>query len=174
MGEYGLQTSITAATMSGHGVAYFATIWCYKLVKGNGKAIPLQAWTGPEGSRRLKLPDFKTIGTYKLVWQHNCNIVIIAIIRRKFLGLSLHLLHIVISPFQTYFSVLSSRHLALIVTQMLAMITCISNKCFGLDEPVQWGWSRQRAGSLECHHLHCPWYFSCGHSMQPISVLRQV
>jgi len=28
-----------------------------------GKAIPLQAWTGREGSRRLRLPDFKTIGT---------------------------------------------------------------------------------------------------------------
>ena len=28
-----------------------------------GKAIPLQAWTGPEGSRRLRFPDFKTIGT---------------------------------------------------------------------------------------------------------------
>jgi hypothetical protein len=28
-----------------------------------GKAIPLQAWTGPEGSRRLRVPDFKTIGT---------------------------------------------------------------------------------------------------------------
>jgi len=28
-----------------------------------GKAIPLQAWTGPEGSRRLRLSDFKTIGT---------------------------------------------------------------------------------------------------------------
>jgi hypothetical protein len=28
------------------------------------KAIPLQAWTGPEGSRRLSLPDFKTIGTW--------------------------------------------------------------------------------------------------------------
>jgi len=27
------------------------------------KAIPLQAWTGPVGSRRLRLPDFKTIGT---------------------------------------------------------------------------------------------------------------
>jgi len=27
------------------------------------KAIPLQAWTGPEGSRRLRLPNFKTIGT---------------------------------------------------------------------------------------------------------------
>jgi hypothetical protein len=27
------------------------------------KAIPLQAWTGPEGSRRLRYPDFKTVGT---------------------------------------------------------------------------------------------------------------
>jgi hypothetical protein len=26
------------------------------------KAIPLQVWTGPEGSRRLRLPHFKTIG----------------------------------------------------------------------------------------------------------------
>jgi hypothetical protein len=31
-------------------------------VKGKGKAIPLQAWTGPEGSRSLRFPDFKTIG----------------------------------------------------------------------------------------------------------------
>jgi len=30
-----------------------------------GKAIPLQAWTGPESSRRLRLPDFKTIGTWR-------------------------------------------------------------------------------------------------------------
>jgi len=28
-----------------------------------GKAIPLQAWTGPEGFRSLRLPDFKKIGT---------------------------------------------------------------------------------------------------------------
>jgi hypothetical protein len=27
------------------------------------KPIPLEAWIGPEGSRRLRLPDFKTIGT---------------------------------------------------------------------------------------------------------------
>jgi hypothetical protein len=36
------------------------------LTKGTekkGKAIPLQAWTGPEGSRRLRLADFKTVGT---------------------------------------------------------------------------------------------------------------
>jgi hypothetical protein len=28
-----------------------------------GKAIPLQACTGPEGSRRYRLPDFKIIDT---------------------------------------------------------------------------------------------------------------
>jgi hypothetical protein len=27
------------------------------------KAIALDAWTGPEGSRSLRLPEFKTIGT---------------------------------------------------------------------------------------------------------------
>jgi len=31
--------------------------------KEKGKAIPSQAWTRPEGSRRLRLPDFKTNGT---------------------------------------------------------------------------------------------------------------
>jgi hypothetical protein len=30
---------------------------------GKGKAIPLQALTCSEGSRRLRLPDLKTIGT---------------------------------------------------------------------------------------------------------------
>jgi hypothetical protein len=32
-------------------------------MQGKGKAIPLQAWRDPEGSRRLRLPDSKTIGT---------------------------------------------------------------------------------------------------------------
>jgi hypothetical protein len=27
------------------------------------KEVPLQGWTGPEGSRRLRLPIFKTVGT---------------------------------------------------------------------------------------------------------------
>jgi len=31
--------------------------------KGKDKAIPLQTWTGPEGSRRLRSPNFKKIGT---------------------------------------------------------------------------------------------------------------
>jgi len=35
----------------------------YILLNGKVKVIPLQAWTGPEGSRSLRLPDFKTIST---------------------------------------------------------------------------------------------------------------
>jgi hypothetical protein len=27
-------------------------------VKVEGKAVPLQAWIGPEGSRKLRFPDF--------------------------------------------------------------------------------------------------------------------
>jgi len=34
-----------------------------KFCKGKGKEILLQAQTDPEGSRRLSLPDFMTIGT---------------------------------------------------------------------------------------------------------------
>jgi hypothetical protein len=29
-------------------------------VKGKGKAVPLQAWSGPEGSRKLRFPDYMT------------------------------------------------------------------------------------------------------------------
>ena len=28
--------------------------------RGKDKAVPLQAWTGPEGSRKLRFPDFVT------------------------------------------------------------------------------------------------------------------
>ena len=30
-------------------------------VKGKGKAVPLQAWSGPEGSRKLSFPYFVTM-----------------------------------------------------------------------------------------------------------------
>jgi hypothetical protein len=43
-----------------------ATLFLYlnrKSKIGKGEAIPLQALTGPDGSRRLRLRDFKTIGT---------------------------------------------------------------------------------------------------------------
>ena len=46
---------------------YFSTVHlkmaCISIKKC--KSIPLKPWTGPEGSRRLGLPDFKTIGTWR-------------------------------------------------------------------------------------------------------------
>ena len=30
--------------------------------QSKGKAVPLQAWSGPEGSRKLRFPDFMTTG----------------------------------------------------------------------------------------------------------------
>jgi len=35
------------------------------LGKSKGKPIPLLTWTGPEGSRSLRLPYFKTMGAWK-------------------------------------------------------------------------------------------------------------
>jgi len=34
-----------------------------KYNKGKGKAVPLQAWSGPEGSSKLRFPDFHDNGT---------------------------------------------------------------------------------------------------------------
>jgi hypothetical protein len=37
--------------------------WCrlfIKYVNKKGKAVPLQAWSGPESSRKLRFPDFMT------------------------------------------------------------------------------------------------------------------
>jgi len=43
-------------------MCFVEAIYLKEKVKCKGKAILLQAWTGPEGSRRLRLTDFKTIG----------------------------------------------------------------------------------------------------------------
>jgi hypothetical protein len=46
----------------------FFSIYQYTIIsdtKGKGKASPLQAWKGLKGSRRSRLPDFKTIGTWR-------------------------------------------------------------------------------------------------------------
>jgi hypothetical protein len=32
----------------------------WKLLWGNGKAVPSDSWSGPEGSRKLRFPDFMT------------------------------------------------------------------------------------------------------------------
>ena len=34
--------------------------YCTVKKKKKGKAVPLQAWSGPEGSRKLRFPDFMT------------------------------------------------------------------------------------------------------------------
>jgi hypothetical protein len=38
---------------------FYLQIYDVKL-HGKGKAVPLQAWSGPEGSRKLRFPDFMT------------------------------------------------------------------------------------------------------------------
>jgi len=35
----------------------------YGFIKQVAKEIPIQAWKSPEGSRSLRLLDFKTVGT---------------------------------------------------------------------------------------------------------------
>jgi len=37
-----------------------AHLTCYNTCKGKGKAVPLQSWRGPKGSRKLSFPDFVT------------------------------------------------------------------------------------------------------------------
>jgi hypothetical protein len=56
-------------------------------IKGKGKASPLQASTGPESSRRLRRPDFKTIGTWR--WQGCQTYTPAAFTPRKYLFLVL-------------------------------------------------------------------------------------
>ena len=46
-----------------HNVSLYAHyVPCLYVVKGKGKGktVPLQAWSGPEGSRKLRFPDFVT------------------------------------------------------------------------------------------------------------------
>ena len=44
-----------------YGCIVFHCIYgCMFCIKGKGKAVPLHAWSGPEGSRKLRFPDFMT------------------------------------------------------------------------------------------------------------------
>ena len=38
----------------------FSDWFCNGVYNKEGKAVPLQAWSGPEGSRKLRFPDFMT------------------------------------------------------------------------------------------------------------------
>ena len=39
---------------------YIYSLPIYTCLKDKGKAVPLQVWSGPEGSRKLRFPDFMT------------------------------------------------------------------------------------------------------------------
>ena len=41
-------------------ISYLLSNW-RNISKGKGKAVLLQAWSGPEGSRKLRFPDFMTM-----------------------------------------------------------------------------------------------------------------
>jgi len=52
--------SHTTPTRASHVFLYPLHSTYYTVHKGNDKAVPLYAWTGPEGSRKLRFPDFVT------------------------------------------------------------------------------------------------------------------
>jgi len=51
----------SVAPIADKGLSFFS----YYLPVYKGKAIPLQAWTSPEGFKKMRLSDFKTIGTLR-------------------------------------------------------------------------------------------------------------
>ena len=40
---------------------HLLTPWQPVSINSEGKSVPLQAWSGPEGSRKLRFPDYVTI-----------------------------------------------------------------------------------------------------------------
>ena len=55
-----ISSSVLARKLKKYGkrTTFFALTW--RNVKKKGKAVPLRAWSGPEGSRKLRFPDFVT------------------------------------------------------------------------------------------------------------------
>jgi len=58
--DLALRHERTATNSLSHVAVFEKLKRVYNISKG--KAIPLQSWTGVEGSRRLRLPHFNTIG----------------------------------------------------------------------------------------------------------------
>jgi hypothetical protein len=54
---------ISGGAEKNHGKPQTSHISALPLTFKKSTAIPLLAWTGSEGSRRLRLPDFKTFDT---------------------------------------------------------------------------------------------------------------
>jgi hypothetical protein len=59
----GLTSLTNEATLSlSERIVFYENV-LHKIYSDLVKAIPVKAWPGPEGSRRLRLPDFMTVGT---------------------------------------------------------------------------------------------------------------
>jgi hypothetical protein len=61
--DIGLKTTLTQVNTTKiyfNSFGYPYMWFTYNTCKGKGKTIPLQASIGPEGFRRLRLPDLKT------------------------------------------------------------------------------------------------------------------
>ena len=56
----GLETTISAGERPKTYALDRAATGTDSSVYSKGKAVPLQAWSGPEGSRKLRYPDFMT------------------------------------------------------------------------------------------------------------------
>ena len=62
------QWKIPMTSLGTDPVTFWLIAWCLnhlcyyvpQLITVKGKAAPLQAWSGPEGSRKLRFPDFIT------------------------------------------------------------------------------------------------------------------
>ena len=55
LGVWALSLTTENSVYSGGGQGVVTSV-----VKKKGKSVPLQAWSGPEGSRNLRFPDFMT------------------------------------------------------------------------------------------------------------------
>ena len=49
----------TSILYDGENISFDASLVIYMCIN-KGKAVPLQVWSGPEGSRKLRFPDFMT------------------------------------------------------------------------------------------------------------------
>ena len=58
--DIAFDVSILGNYPNGRYIDYLSLTYATNKGKGKGKAVPLQTWSGPEGSRKLRFPDFVT------------------------------------------------------------------------------------------------------------------
>jgi len=58
---FSLSYSVVMACCKSRNMWLWLNVRCAQLKGEVGKAVPLQAWTGPEGSRKLRFPDHVTM-----------------------------------------------------------------------------------------------------------------